>query len=313
MRHVRLGRSGLRVSRLALGTWRSWGTALDYAAAEACFRTALEGGINLVDVADVYAGGQAEAWLGWMLESVDRHEVVVASKAFWPSGDGPNDRGLGRKHLLASVEASLRRLRTDHLDLFLCHRLDTDTPAEETLRTIDDLVAKGKILYWGICSADATAIAGLCRLADGLGVPSPIANQPPYSLLDRRIERSVLPVCERLGIGQIVFSPLAQGVLTGKYLDGPPAGSRATDAHRKPGMERHLERVAAVRGLRTLADELGTTPARLALAWTLRGPAVASAIFGATRPEQVRDNLAALELSLTPEVLARLDAEFPPA
>lgn len=313
MRYVPLGRSGLRVSRLALGTWRTWGTTLDYAAAEACFRTALEGGVNLVDTADVYAGGQAESWLGWMLESVPRHALVIATKAFWPTGEGANQRGLSRKHLRASVESSLRRLRTDHVDLFYCHRLDPSVPVEETLRAVDDLIRAGKILYWGVCSADAAAIAGLCRTADQLGVPRPIANQPPYSLLDRRIELEVLSTCAALGIGQVVFSPLAQGVLTGKYLAGATPGSRAADPDRRPGMEGHLERTDRVRVLVAMADELGTTPARLALAWTLRSDDVCAAIFGATRVEQVRDDLAALELTLAPTTLSRLDRLFPTA
>jgi aryl-alcohol dehydrogenase-like predicted oxidoreductase len=313
MRYVPLGRSGLKVSRLALGTWRSWATSLDYGQAEACFREALAGGVNLVDVADVYAGGQAEAWLGWLLASVDRDRLVVATKAFWPTGHGPNDRGLGRKHLRASVETSLERLRTDHIDLLYCHRLDPETPAEETLRAIDDLVTSGKVLYWGICSADAAAITDLCRRADALGVPRPIANQPPYSLLERRIEAEVLPVCRALGLGQVVFSPLAQGVLTGKYLAAEPPRSRAADPGRKPGMERYLERAGPVRGLADLADELGTTCARLALAWTLRSDGIASAIFGATSPEQVRDNLEATRLELAPGTLDRLEALFPPA
>ncbi len=312
MRHVPLGRSGLRVSRLALGTWRSWGTALDYSAAEACLRAALDGGISLVDLADVYAGGQAESWLGWMLGSLNRHRLVIATKAYWPTGDGPNDRGLSRKHLRARVDASLRRLRTDHIDLFYCHRLDPGVPLAETLRTIDELVSAGKILYWGLCSADAAAITAVCRAADQLGVPRPIANQPPYSLLDRRIEAEVLPTCSALGLGQAVFSPLGQGVLTGKYLGAPPPGSRANDPARLPGMEDHLERTDAVRSLVALAGELGTTPARLALAWTLRPGAATASIFGATSPEQVAENLAALELVLTPPTLGTLDRVFPP-
>ena len=313
MRYVPLGRSGLKISRLALGTWRSWGTALDYGQAEACFRAALAGGVNLIDVADVYAGGQAEAWLGWMLGAVDRDRLVISTKVYWPAGDGPNDRGLGRKHLRASVEASLRRLRTDHIDLLLCHRLDPETPTRETLRAIGDLLAAGAVLYWGVCSADAGAITDLCRSADALGVPRPVANQPPYSLLERRIEAEVLPECRRLGISQVVYSPLAQGVLTGKYLAARSPDSRATDPDRRPGMERYLEQAERVRGLVDLAAELDTTPARLALAWTLRDDGIATALFGATRPAQVRDDLEAIRLELDPATTQRLDALFPPA
>jgi aryl-alcohol dehydrogenase-like predicted oxidoreductase len=316
MRYARLGRSGLRVSRMALGTWRSWGAALDYAGAEACFRAAIEAGVNLVDVADVYAGGQAEAHLGWMLEQVRRERIVVATKAFWPAGDGPNDRGLSRKHLVASVEGSLRRLRTDRIDLFLCHRVDPETPTFETVRTLGRLIRDGKLLYWGLCTDRPADVLELCSVADELGVPRPVANQPPYSLLDRRIEGELLEVCGRFGLAQIVFSPLAQGVLTGKYLGAAPTGSRAADPGRVGGMERHLAPAHrhAVAGLVALAAELETSPAAVALAWTLREPtAVASALFGATSAEQVRANVAGASLDLPPEALDRLERLFPPS
>lgn len=312
MRFASLGRSGLRVSRLALGTWRTWGTSLDYAAAERVFRRAIEGGVNLVDVADVYAGGQAEAWLGWMMEHVRRDDLVVCTKACWPTGAGPNAGGLSAKHLAESVERSLGRLRTDRIDLFLCHRTDPSTPLQETVGAIGRLIAAGKIVHWGVSTGRAADLIDLAHVADALAVPRPIANQPPYSLLDRRIEAELLPVAGRLGIGQVVFSPLAQGVLTGKYLAATPPDSRAGDPSRLAGMERYLARRDAVAGLADLARELGTTPGRCALAWVLRAGAVASALFGASSPGQVDDNLAALDVDVS-EVTERLERLFPSA
>jgi len=220
---MKLGRSGLVISRLALGTWRTWGNRLDYATAEACFRTALDCGINLVDVADVYAGGQAESWLGWMMESLRREDVVVSTKIFWPTGDDPNSRGLSRKHLVEQVDTSLARLRTDYVDLLFCHRVDPAVPARETVATIGRLIETGKVLYWGISSADVARIVELCRTADALGVPRPIASQPRYNLQDRGIEAELLPTCRSLGMGQVVFSPLAQGRIVRE-------GTSATDA-----------------------------------------------------------------------------------
>lgn len=231
MQTMPLGRSGLTVSRLALGTWRTWGNTLDYAQAEAIFRTALECGINLVDVADVYAGGQAESWLGWMMEALRRSDVVVSTKIFWPTGDNPNARGLSAKHLTEQLETSLRRLRTDHVDLLFCHRVDSAVPAIETVRTIGRMIDAGKILYWGISSADVARIVELSRTADALGVPRPIASQPRYNLLDRGIEEELLPTCRDLGMGQVVFSPLAQGRIV---RDGTPPVEALTWCLRQP-------------------------------------------------------------------------------
>jgi len=312
VRYTTLGRSGLRVSRLALGTWRTWGTSLDYDAAERVFRRALEGGVNLVDLADVYAGGQAEAWLGWMMQSLRRDDLVICTKACWPTGAGVNAGGLSARHLAEAVEGSLRRLRTDRVDLFLCHRSDPGTPTPESVRAIGRLVAAGKVVHWGVSTGSAADLVDLARTADALGVPRPVACQPPYSLLDRAIERELLPTARRLGVGSVVFSPLAQGVLTGKYLAAAPPDARGADPARASGMERYLDRREAVAGLAALAGELETTPGRVALAWVLRRRGgVASALFGASTPEQVEDNLGGLELSLDGETLDRLDGLFP--
>jgi len=313
MQYTRLGRSGMRVSRVILGSWLTFGSSVESEATEACVKAALDAGIQTIDTADVYALGAAERVLGEVLSSKTRSDLVLASKCFWPMGDGPNDAGLSRKHIVESVEASLRRLRTDYLDLFQCHRFDPQVPLEETVLALEDLVRQGKILYWGTSVWSGAQIErglGLARDALGYG---PVSNQPPYSLMERGIEAEVLPTCRRLGVGQIVFSPLAQGVLTGKYVGGArPDGSRAADAKRNVFMGRYLEAEQERRAATfvELAAEADTTPACLALAWCLAQPGVDAVIVGATRPEQMVENARAAELELDEELLARLDALF---
>ncbi len=314
MQYMNLGLSGLKVSRVAIGSWLTYGSSVHKEETGACIRAALDQGVILVDTADIYAKGAAESVLGEVLQGVRRQDVVLASKAFWPMSDNPNDRGLSRKHLFESVHASLGRLRTDYIDLYQCHRYDHDTPVDETVRAMGDLISQGKILYWGVSCWRAEQILDACRLADQLGVPRPISNQPPYSLLSRGIEQEVIPLCEREGVGQIVWSPLAQGVLTGKYSGGNrPSGTRGADEQRNMFMGDHLadEVLDRVDKMVEIAGDLGTTPARLALAWALRLDNVVSVIVGATRPDQVADNVAAAELSLEGDVLAALDALFP--
>jgi len=314
MEYVNLGNSGLKVSRVAIGSWLTYGSSVDKQGTAACIRAALDLGVIFVDTADIYALGAAEEVLGEVLASVRRRDVVLASKAYWPMSDNPNDRGLSRKHLFESVHDSLKRLRTDYLDLYQCHRFDADTPVAETVRAMGDLIAQGKVLYWGVSCWESHEIAEACTLADELGVPRPISNQPPYSLLQRTIEASVVPESRRLGLSQVVFSPLAQGVLTGKYSGGArPAGSRGADDARNRFMRGDLEPdvLARVDQMVEMAGDLGTTPARLALAWALRLDNVASVIVGATKVSQVQDNVAASELQVPEDVLARLDALFP--
>jgi aryl-alcohol dehydrogenase-like predicted oxidoreductase len=239
---------------------------------------------------------------------------VLATKAFFPMSERPNDRGLSRKHLVESVESSLRRLGTDYLDLHQCHRADPETPLEETVRAYEDLIRQGKVLYWGTSEWKADEIERACLVADTHGAYRPISNQPQYSLLSRRIERDVIPVSERAGIGQLVFSPLAQGVLTGKYAgDERPAGTRAADPERSVFMQRYLdpETLARVAALRPLAAEAGCSLAELALAFCLRQPNVASVIIGATRVEHVEQNARASGLELPPETFEAMDALFP--
>ena len=314
MQHRRLGRSGLRVSEISLGSWLTFGATVDRAATAGVVRAALDAGIDSFDTADVYAGGAAEEALGAALRGVARHRLVVATKAFFPMSEGANDRGLSRKHLFESVHASLRRLGTDYVDLHQCHRADPDTPLEETVRAYDDLIRQGKLLYWGVSEWSEVQIAEAVRLACELGAHRPISSQPQYSILRRGIERAVLPTCEREGLGQIVWSPLAQGVLTGKYRPGErPAGTRAAHPFQARFMESFLapEVLERVEALRPLADALGVSMAQLALAWCLRQPGVASVIVGATRPAHVAENAKASGLVLPPEVIARIDALFP--
>jgi aryl-alcohol dehydrogenase-like predicted oxidoreductase len=306
-----LGGSGLRVSEISLGSWLTYGRTVDREGTRAIVRRACERGINLFDTANVYHSGAAEEVLGELLQEFTRSDLVVATKVYFPVGEGPNDRGLSRKHITEQCHASLRRLRTDYIDLYQCHRFDTATPLEETLRALDDLVTQGKVLYLGTSEWTAAQLAEAAGLQRLHGWNSFVSNQPQYSMLVRRIEAEVIPISRRLGIGQIVWSPLAQGVLTGKYRPGqaPPAGSRASDDASNMFMEGLMrdEVLSAVQRLRPIADELELSVAQLALAWTLRLPNVASAIVGASRPQQVDDNTAASGVRLDDEVLARID------
>ncbi len=314
MEYRTLGRSGLRVSEIALGSWLTLGSSVNRADTEKIVQRAFDLGINLFDTADAYAHGAAEEVLGHALRAVPRRYVVIATKAFFPMSAHPNDRGLSRKHLFVSVEASLQRLGTDYVDLHQCHRADPSTPIEETVCAYEDLVRQGKVLYWGVSEWDGAQIAEACRIADARHAYRPISNQPQYSMLRRKIERDVLPTCEREGLGQIVFSPLAQGALTGKYAGGErPAASRGADSERNVFMNAFLEAdvLDRIDELRSLAQELGISMARLALAWCLRKPGVASAIVGVTRLEQLEDNANASGIALTPEAEARIDALFP--
>jgi voltage-dependent potassium channel beta subunit len=314
MEYRRLGRSGLRVSEIALGSWLTFGSAVDPDGSGKLIRRAFELGINLFDTADVYAGGAAEEVLGRAVRDLPRHRLVIATKCFFPASEDPNDRGLSRKHVVESVERSLRRLGTDYVDLHQCHRPDPATPMEETVRAYEDLIRQGKVLYWGVSEWRAADIVDACRTADAWRAYRPVSNQPQYNLMRRQIEREVLPVSKREGLGQIVFSPLGQGVLTGKYSGGEvPSGTRAADPERNRFMSAYLEdgELAKVDRMAPLADALGLSQAQLALAWCLRDPGVASVIVGATRMEQLDDDVAAAGRRLPEDVTAKLDAIFP--
>jgi aryl-alcohol dehydrogenase-like predicted oxidoreductase len=306
-----LGRSGLMISEIALGNWLTHGSQVAEEAAAACVAAALDEGITTFDTADVYAGTAAESVLGRALHGVRRESVEIFTKVFWPTGPGANDRGLSRKHIMESAHASLRRLGTDYLDLYQAHRYDHATPLEETLRAFDDLVRQGKALYVGVSEWRAEEIAGALRIAEQMGFDRIISNQPQYNMIWRIIEAEVIPLCEREGVGQIAFSPIAQGVLSGKYRPGaePPAGSRATDQHGSTFISGWLTDglLTAVQKLRPVAEESGLTMSQLAVAWTLQNPAVSAAIIGATKPEHVHENVKASGVKLDPAIMAKID------
>jgi voltage-dependent potassium channel beta subunit len=310
----RLGKSGLKVSEIALGSWLTLGSAVDAAATQQLVQAAYDMGINFFDTADVYANGSAEEALGRALRAVPRPYVVIATKCYFPISEHPNDRGLSRKHIMESIEGSLRRLGTDYVDLHQCHREDPETPIEETVRAYEDAIRQGKVLYWGVSEWSAESITEACRVADASGGFRPVSNQPNYSIMRRGIETDVLPTSRREGLGQIVFSPLGQGVLTGKYAGGArPSGSRALDESRNLWMNSYLkeESLAKVERLKPLADSLGISMAQLALAWCLSHPGVDSAIIGVTKPHQLEDNCKASGRKLPTDVLSEIDAIFP--
>jgi aryl-alcohol dehydrogenase-like predicted oxidoreductase len=311
MEYRHLGKSGLVISEIAYGNWITHGSQVEEQAAADCVRAALDEGITTFDTADVYAGGRAEEVLGRALHGVRRESLEVFTKVYWPMGNGRNDRGLSRKHIMESAHASLRRLQTDYIDLYQAHRYDSETPIEETMRAFDDLVRAGKVLYVGVSEWRAEQIAAALKVAAELGLDRIVSNQPQYNMLWRVIEAEVVPLSEKEGIGQIVFSPIAQGVLTGKYQPGaaPPADSRATDPSGSTFIKRWLEdeTLKAVQQLKPLAADAGLSLAQLAVAWVLQNPNVSAAIIGATRPEQVRENVKAAGVRLEPGLMSRID------
>jgi aryl-alcohol dehydrogenase-like predicted oxidoreductase len=306
-----LGRSGLKISEIAYGNWLTHGSQVEEDAALACVRQALDVGITTFDTADVYAATRAESVLGKALTGERREGLEIFTKVYWPTGPGHNDHGLSRKHILESIDGSLRRLGTDYVDLYQAHRYDHETPLEETMLAFADVVRSGKALYIGVSEWRAEEIRAAAPLARELHVPL-VSNQPQYNMIWRVIEAEVVPACEELGLGQVVWSPIAQGVLTGKYLPGqpPPEGSRATDRAGGADMvARWLEDdvLTAVQGLKPLADQAGLSMAQLAVAWTLQNPNVAAAIIGASRPEQVTENAKAAGVVLEADLLKAID------
>ncbi|HEY7042841.1 MAG TPA: aldo/keto reductase family protein [Nocardioidaceae bacterium] len=311
-----LGTSGLKVSEISYGNWLTHGSQVEEEQARACVRQALDDGITTFDTADVYANTKAESVLGRALEGQRRESLEICTKVFWPTGPGgPNDTGLSRKHIHESINGSLRRLKTEYVDVYQAHRYDVDTPLEETMQAFADVVRAGKALYIGVSEWTAEQIRTAHGLAKELGVPF-VSNQPQYNMLWRVIEAEVIPTSLELGIGQIVWSPIAQGLLTGKYRPGepPPAGSRG--AHEEVGafVRRRMtdEMLERIQQLRPIADDLGLSMAQLAIAWVLANPAVSSAIIGATRPEQVTENVKASGQKLDADVLAAIDDALGP-
>jgi aryl-alcohol dehydrogenase-like predicted oxidoreductase len=316
MEYRHLGGSGMMVSALAYGNWITHGSQIEEQAARDCVGAALDAGITTFDTADAYADGQAESVLGRALKGVRRDSIEIFTKVYWPTGPNPNNRGLSRKHILESLHASLDRLQTDHVDLLQAHRYDYEAPLEETMQAFDDLVRQGKVHYVGVSEWRADQIADALRIADEMGLDRIVSNQPQYSLLWRVIEAEVVPLCEEQEVSQIVWSPLAQGVLTGKYLPGeggPPAGSRATGPE---GAEMSWllrdEVLEPVQEYAALCREAGYTPAAVALAWVLRNQNVSSAIIGASRPEQVAENARALDLDLDPDFVEAIEKALAP-
>ena len=311
MEFRRLGRSGLSVSEISYGNWITHGSQIEQDQAIQCVRAALDAGITTFDTADVYANTKAESVLGEALKGQRRESLEILTKVFWPTGPGgPNDRGLGRKHVLESVNGSLKRLGTDYVDVYQAHRFDRTVPLEETFLAFADIVRQGKALYIGVSEWTADQITRGAAVARELKVPF-ISNQPQYNMLHRVIEPQIVPTSEREGISQIVFSPIAQGVLTGKYLPGQPVpeGSRATDASGKNFISRLLldEVLEKVQQLKPIAAEVDLSLAQLAVAWVLQNSNVASAIIGASRPEQVAENVKASGVKLDASVLESID------
>jgi voltage-dependent potassium channel beta subunit len=310
-----LGRSGLMISEIAYGNWITHGSQVEAETAHACVRAALDSGITTFDTADVYAGTKAETVLGDALKGERRAGLEIFTKVFWPTGPGRNDRGLSRKHIMESIDGSLRRLQTDYVDLYQAHRYDYSTPLEETMLAFADVVRQGKALYIGVSEWRAEEIRAAAGLAKELHVPL-ISSQPQYNMLWRVIEAEVVPTCEELGLSQIVWSPIAQGVLTGKYKPGQPVpeGSRATDASGGDFIKRMLDDdlLTRVAQLAPLAEESGLTLAQLAVAWTLQNRNVAAAIIGASRPEQVAENVKAAGVKLDAGLLKRIDEILDP-
>ena len=312
MEYRRLGNSGMYISEIAYGNWITHGSQVESDAAIKCVRTALDVGITTFDTADVYAGTKAESVLGKALRGVRRESYELLTKVYFPTGSGKNDRGLSRKHIMESCHASLKRLNTDHIDLYQAHRFDVETPLEETLRAFDDLIRQGKVSYIGFSEWTASQISDALKIQDARGFDRFISSQPQYSALSRAIEGKVIPLSEREGISQIVWSPMAQGVLTGKYLPGkkPPAGSRATDKKSGANFISTLmkdEVLQAVQNLRPIADAHGLTLSQLAIAWVLQNENVAAAIMGATKPSQVKENVKAAGVKLSSDTMSAID------
>ncbi|WP_138754427.1 aldo/keto reductase family protein [Paenibacillus sinopodophylli] len=311
MKYRKLGNSGLKVSEIGLGSWLTYGTATETETAQSCIHKAYELGINFFDTANAYNNGEAEKVMGSALKAYTRSSYVLATKLFFPMGSGPNDRGLSRKHIIEQCEASLKRLGTDYIDLYQCHRFDSDTPVEETLRALDDLTAQGKVLYTGISEWSAEQITDAARISKALALRPLISNQPIYNMFERYIEQGVVQACEQAGIGQVVFSPLAQGVLTGKYKPGQavPAGSRAANDQTNGVINSYLREdvLQVAQKLEQLAGSVDATLSQLALAWVLRQPNISSAIIGSSRPSQIEENIKAVDLILTDELLAQIE------
>jgi voltage-dependent potassium channel beta subunit len=315
MRYRTLGHSGLQLSTIGLGSWLTFGNSVDRDMTRACVHRAWDRGVNFIDTANVYAAGAAEETLGPIIKELDRGSLVLATKVYFPVGDAVMQRGLSRKHVRDQIEKSLRRLQVDYVDLYQCHRYDLTTPLEETCAMMNDLIRAGSILYWGVSEWNADQISSAVILCQSRGWAVPISNQPQYSALWRRVEERVWPACKRYGVGNVVWSPLAMGILSGKYKDAqhPPAGTRAAGPS-KDMMEDYFTQpiLDAVQQVVALARDAGCSPAQLALAWVLRDAVVTSAIVGATKVEHLDDNIAAADMDVDPLVFEKMDEILEP-
>lgn len=310
MQYRRLGDSGMKISAVSIGGWINFGEGkVAQDAARAVIEKSYESGINFFDIADIYGKGEAEKQMGEILKQYPRHTMVISSKVYWPMSDDINDKGLSRKHIFESIDKSLQRIGTDYLDIYFCHRPDPETPILETARAMNDLINMGKVLYWGTSEWNGAQLAEAYEICARYGWHLPKTEQPQYSMLYReRVETDVMPVSVPRGIGLVVWSPLAMGMLTGKYDNGVSDDSRF--AREDWAKERFLteKNAAIVRNLKPIADDLSITRAQLALAWVLAQPGISSVIMGATRPEQVVDNVKAAEVKLTPDILEAIEA-----
>ncbi len=306
MNYRNVGRSGLLISEISLGGWLTTGGSLKDNNSIAIIVAAIERGVNFIDLSDVYAKGNAETVTGAAIKGYRRSDLVISSKVFWPMSDNPNDKGLSRKHIMESIHGSLKRLGTDYLDIYYCHRFDPNTPVDETVRAMDDLVHQGKILYWGTSVWEADQLNDAVAICREGKYYLPTVEQPRYNLLDRHIEPEIMPTCAKHGIGLTVWSPLAQGLLTGKYSSGKPADSRGSKTHFLD-KDMTTENLAKVAALANIAKESGITLPQLALAWILRRPEISCAIVGATSLSQLEQNLSAVGVTLNADQIAAID------
>jgi voltage-dependent potassium channel beta subunit len=311
MKYRRLGGAGIKVSEVSLGGWLTFGGTVDDQTTDKIVGTAIDRGVNFIDLADIYARGEAERVCGQVLRNYKRTDLVISSKLFWPMTENINDRGLSRKHIFESIDKTLARLQTDYLDIYFCHRFDPDTEIEEVVRAMDDLIRQGKILYWGTSVWEAEQIATAAAVADKYLCYRPQVEQPRYNMVDRHIEAEIMPTCAQHGIGLVVWSPLAMGLLTGKYNDGIPEGSRGASSEWLKNLltDDNLDKVNR---LSAIADDLGATVAQLALAWILRRPEISSAITGATRPEHIETNVIASDFVLESSTVQQIEGILGP-
>ena len=306
MKYRRIGSSGLKVSEISLGAWLTYGRSVEYKLSEAIIHQAIESGVNFIDIADAYAHGSAEETVGQAIKPFKRSDLVISTKLFWPMSDNVNDRGLSRKHIMESIDKSLKRIGTDYVDIYFCHRYDEETEVEETVRAMDDLIRQGKILYWGTSVWEADQIQKANDIAQKFGAYAPIVEQPQYNMLDRHIEAKIIPVCQSSGMGFTVWSPLAGGVLTGKYIDSIPKGSRA-ETTQFVSADLTDEKREKVIKLMKLAQTHDLTLAQLALAWVLKRKEISCAIIGATSLKQLEENLKAKDVELGADLVAEIN------